>query len=77
MSRLARATVDVVATIRVPDPLPAAIARPHRQVQAVLAQSLAETGRDGRAALAWAWALTGTRPSPGHPVPRPRPSAAS
>ena len=64
MSRPARATVDVVATTRVPDPLPAAIARPRRQVQAVLAQSLAETSRDGRAALAWAWALTGTRPSP-------------
>jgi hypothetical protein len=30
----------------------------------VLAQSLLETGDQGRAALAWAWALTGTRPSP-------------
>jgi hypothetical protein len=30
----------------------------------VLAQSLLETGDEGRAALAWAWALTGTRPSP-------------
>jgi hypothetical protein len=30
----------------------------------VLAQSLHEVGRDGRASLAWQWALTGTRPSP-------------
>jgi hypothetical protein len=30
----------------------------------VLAQSLRETGLDGRAALGWQWALTGTRPSP-------------
>jgi len=74
MSRLETSTVDVVATIRVPDPLPAAIARPRQHVEAVLAQSLAETGPDGRAALAWVWALTGSRPSPvtlslapGHP----------
>ncbi len=64
MSQPARATVDVVAEICVPDPLPAAIARPRQHVQAVLVQSLLEAGRDGRAALAWAWALTGTRPSP-------------
>jgi hypothetical protein len=64
MKQFGRATVGVVATIRAPDPLPAAIARPRQHVQAVLAQSLVETGRDGRAALAWAWALTGSRPSP-------------
>ena len=64
MSQLVRVTVDVVDTIRVPNPLPAAISRPRQHVESVLAQSLVETGRDGRAALAWAWALTGTRPSP-------------
>lgn len=51
-------------SIRIPDPLSAAITRPSEHVQAVLTQSLAETGSDGRVALAWAWALTGTRPSP-------------
>jgi len=51
-------------TLRIPDPLPAAITRPREHVQAVLTQSLTETGSDGRAALAWTWALTGTRPSP-------------
>src|ERR1035438_9010014 len=44
--------------------MPSAIARPRQHVDAVLAQSLAEVGTDGRAALAWEWALTGTRPSP-------------
>jgi hypothetical protein len=50
--------------LRIPDPLPAAITRPRDHVQAVLTQSRAETGADGRAALAWTWALTGSRPSP-------------
>lgn len=70
-------TVNTVATIPVPDPPPPAITRPRQQVEAVLAQSLAETGEDGRAALAWKWALTGTCPSPvtlslapGHPPAR-------
>jgi hypothetical protein len=57
-------TVKTVATAPVSDPLPSAITRPHRHVEAVLAQSLAETGEGGRAALAWQWALTGTSPSP-------------
>lgn len=48
----------------VPDPLPSAIARPRQHAEAVLAQSLLETGTDGRAALAWTWVLTGTGPSP-------------
>ena len=70
-------TVKTVATVTVPDPLPSAIARPRQHVEAVLAQSLAETGEAGRAALAWHWALTGTSPSPvtlslapGHPPAR-------
>src|ERR1022692_4213263 len=57
--------------------MPHAIARSRQLVDAVLAQSLAEVGPDGRAALAWEWALTGTRPSPvtlslpaGHPPSR-------
>lgn len=62
--RLARHTVNTVANIRVPDPLPPAITRPRQHVEAVLAQSLTEVGEDGRAALAWAWTLAGTRPSP-------------
>src|SRR5713226_8949104 len=57
-------TVKTMSTIRVPDPLPPAITRPRQRVEAVLAQSLLETGDHGRAALAWAWALIGTRPSP-------------
>jgi len=60
----ARNTVKNVSTIRVPEHLPSAIARPRQLVEAVLAQSLRETGTDGRTALAWEWALTGTRPSP-------------
>jgi hypothetical protein len=50
--------------IPVPDPLPPAISRPREHIQAVLAQSLIQTGSQGRAALAWTWALTGARPSP-------------
>jgi len=57
-------TVNIVTTIRVPDPLPPAISRPRQLIEAVIAQSLLETGDQGRAALAWAWALTGRRPSP-------------
>jgi hypothetical protein len=53
-----------MTTLHVPDQLSPAIVRPREHVQAVLTQSLAETGPDGRAALAWDWALTGTRPSP-------------
>jgi hypothetical protein len=56
-------TVETV-TIWIPDPLPPAITTPRTHVEAVLAQSLLETGGQGRAALAWTWALTGTRPSP-------------
>jgi hypothetical protein len=59
-----RPTVKSVTTIRVPNPLSPAITRPSQHVEAVLAQSLLETGDQGRAALAWAWALTGMRPSP-------------
>jgi hypothetical protein len=57
-------TVNTVPAIQVRDPLPPAITRPRQHVEAVHAQSLLETGDEGRAALAWAWALTGTRPSP-------------
>jgi hypothetical protein len=60
----ARTTVNNVRTVRVPDPLPPAITRPRQLVKAVLAQSLHETGTQGRTALAWEWALTGTQPSP-------------
>ena len=60
----ARPTVNTMATIQAPDPLPPAITRPSEHVDAVLAQSMLETGGQGRAALAWAWALTGGRPSP-------------
>jgi hypothetical protein len=59
-----RPTVNIVTTIRVPDPLPPAITRPRQLIQAVIAQNLQETGDQGRAALAWAWALTGGQPSP-------------
>jgi hypothetical protein len=55
---------DDKAAIPVPDPLPPAISRSREHVEAVLAQSLIETGDQGRAALAWTWALTGTRRSP-------------
>lgn len=57
-------TVKTVATVPVPNPLPSAITRLRHHVEAVLAQSIAETGEAGRAALAWQWALTGTSPSP-------------
>lgn len=57
-------TVNTVATIPVPNPLPPAVTRPRQHIKAVMAQSLPETGEDSRAALAWQWALTGTRPSP-------------
>lgn len=58
------ATTERVTAVRVPEPLSPAIVRPRPHVEAVLAQSLRETGPHGRTALAWAWALTGTRPSP-------------
>jgi hypothetical protein len=64
-------------TVQIPRSLPAAIDRPREHVEAVLAQSLRETGDQGRTALAWAWALTGSRPAPvtlslpaGHPPTR-------
>ena len=57
-------TVNTVGVTDLPDELPPVIGRPRQHVADVLAQSLAETGSDGRAALAWAWALSGTRPSP-------------
>jgi hypothetical protein len=56
--------VEDVTVVQVPEQLSTAVARSRRDVEAVLAQSLRETGPDGRAALAWQWALTGTRPSP-------------
>jgi hypothetical protein len=56
--------VESVSAVHVPEQLSAAIARPRQHVEAVLAQSLRETGPDGRTALAWVWALTGSRPSP-------------
>jgi hypothetical protein len=59
-----RPAVNVVAAIRVPDPLPLAVTRPSQLIEAVLAQSLLETGAQGRASLAWAWALIGRQPSP-------------
>jgi hypothetical protein len=61
---VARPTVETVLAVKVPNPLPPAIARPKEHVEAVLGQSLLEMGEQGRGALAWAWALTGTRPSP-------------
>jgi hypothetical protein len=69
-----RITVRNVSAVDVPDELPPAITRSRQLVEAVLAQSLRETGTDGRTALAWQWALTGTRPSPvtlGTPPGRP------
>ena len=70
--------VKSVTTVHVPEQISAAIARPRPHIEAVLAQSLRETGPDGRTALAWAWALTGSRPSPvtlslapGRPPSRP------
>jgi hypothetical protein len=57
-------TVECVVTVYVPEQLSPAVVRPREHVEAVLAQSLSETGPDGRGALAWQWALTGTRPSP-------------
>ncbi|MGH3393498.1 MAG: hypothetical protein ACRDPO_02295, partial [Streptosporangiaceae bacterium] len=53
-----------MVTAEIHDPLPEAIVRRRQHVEAVRAQSLLETGLDGRTALAWDWALTGTRPSP-------------
>jgi hypothetical protein len=53
-----------VTTVHVPEPLSPAIVRTRPHVEAVLAQSLRETGPAGRTALAWEWALTGGRPSP-------------
>ena len=44
--------------------LPAAIIRPHHQVEAVLAQSMAEMGTRGRVWQAWRWVLNGDQPSP-------------
>jgi hypothetical protein len=53
-----------MTALHVPDEVPPAITRPRHQVEAVLAQSLIESGTEGRAALAWEWALSGSRPSP-------------
>jgi hypothetical protein len=50
--------------LSVPDPLPAAVIRPRRQVKAVMQQSLREQGTSGRTAAAWQWALTGNVTSP-------------
>lgn len=54
---------------RIPDPLPPAIARPARQVKAVMTQSLREQGDGGRTAAAWRWALTGDAGSPVRDIP--------
>ncbi len=56
--------MESVTIVHVPEQLSRAIVRPRHHIGAVLAQSLRETGAEGRAALAWEWALTGTRPSP-------------
>jgi hypothetical protein len=64
MTSVTRLIVECVTTVPVPEQLSPAIVRPRDHVEAVLAESLRETGPDGRAALAWQWALTGTRPSP-------------
>jgi hypothetical protein len=57
-----RPTVSIVATIQVPDFLPPAITRPSQLIEALLAQSLLEIGRQGRAACLGR-ALTGRPPS--------------
>jgi hypothetical protein len=57
-------TVEPVVPSDVPEPLPQSVVRPRQHVEAVRAQSIAETGTNGRAALSWEWALGGNRPSP-------------
>jgi hypothetical protein len=52
--------------------LPAAVARPRHQVEAVYAQSLLEMGTKGRAARAWRWVLSGDTRSPVTCSARPR-----
>jgi len=64
MKNSSRNTVRPVTTVDLPEMLPPPVTRSRQYVAAVLAQSLLETGGDGRAALAWSRALTGTRPSP-------------
>jgi len=44
--------------------LPAAIVRPHHQVEAVLAQGMVEMGTRGRVWQAWRWVLNGDEQSP-------------
>ena len=52
------------AFARIGGSLPAAIVRPHHQVEAVIAQSMAEMGTRGRVWQAWRWVLNGDQPSP-------------
>jgi hypothetical protein len=57
-------TVESMSIGSVSEQPPPGVTRPRQLIEAVRAQSLLETGNQGRAALAWHWALTGTRPSP-------------
>ena len=52
------------AVARIGGSLPAAIVRPHHQVEAVLVQSMAEMGTRDRVWQAWRWVLNGDQPSP-------------
>lgn len=56
-------------TIAIPDPMPPAVIRSRRLVEAVAAQSLREQGADSRTARAWRWVLTGQGLSPVSDVP--------
>jgi len=51
------------AFARIGGTLPAAIARPHHQVEVVLAQSMVEMGTRGRVWQAWRWVLSGDQPT--------------
>ncbi len=56
-------------TIPIPDPLPTAVTRPRRLVEAVAAQSLREQGTGSRTTRAWRWVLTGQGLSPVSDIP--------
>ena len=58
-------------TIWIPEPLPTAVTRPRRLVEAVAAQSLREQGTDSLTARAWRWVLTGHGLSPVSETPGP------
>ncbi len=53
-----------MGAIRIPDQLPATVARPRPLIEAVMAQSLREQGAGSRTAAAWRWVLTGHGPAP-------------